>query len=68
MKQILLKTEGFYLQDNQREMHKADEELFFVIDEKNNQVELTEKGLNLISQNNGCMRISSPCLISLPRS
>jgi len=32
-------------------MHKADEELFFVIDEKNNQVELTEKGLNLISQN-----------------
>ncbi|MFT5922480.1 MAG: preprotein translocase subunit SecA [Flavobacteriales bacterium] len=51
MKQILLKTEGFYLQDNQREMHKADEELFFVIDEKNNQVELTEKGINLISQN-----------------
>ncbi|MDG1781659.1 MAG: preprotein translocase subunit SecA [Flavobacteriales bacterium] len=51
MKQILLKTEGYYLQDNQREMHKADEELFFVIDEKNNQVELTEKGINLIGKN-----------------
>ncbi len=51
MKQVLLKTEGFYLQDNQREMHKADAELYFVIDEKNNQVELTEKGLELISGN-----------------
>jgi preprotein translocase subunit SecA len=51
MKAQLLKTEGFYLQDNQRNMHKADEELFFVIDEKNNQVELTEKGIALITKN-----------------
>ncbi|MEO0403280.1 MAG: SEC-C metal-binding domain-containing protein, partial [Bacteroidota bacterium] len=51
MKQTLLKTEGFYLQDNSREMWKADAELFFVIDEKNNQVELTEKGIELISRN-----------------
>lgn len=51
MKQVLLKTEGIYLQDNQRDMHKADAELYFVIDEKNNQVELTEKGLELISGN-----------------
>ncbi len=51
MRQILLKTEGYYLQDNKREMWKADAELFFVIDEKSNQVELTEKGLDLISQN-----------------
>lgn len=51
MKQVLLKTEGFYLQDNEREMHKADEELFFVIDEKNNQIELTEKGIQLMSKN-----------------
>ncbi len=51
MKQTLLKTEGYYLQDNQREMPKADQELFFVIDEKNNQVELTEKGIELISKN-----------------
>ncbi|MDP4827988.1 MAG: preprotein translocase subunit SecA [Flavobacteriales bacterium] len=51
MKQTLLKTEGYYLQDNQREMWKADQELYFVIDEKNNQVELTEKGIELISKN-----------------
>ena len=51
MKQTLLKTEGYYLQDNQREMWKADEELFFAIDEKNNQIELTEKGIDLISKN-----------------
>ena len=51
MKQTLLKTEGYYLQDNKREMPKADAELFFVIDEKNNQIELTEKGLELISRN-----------------
>jgi len=47
----LLKTEGFYLQDNQREMPKADEPLFFVIEEKHNQVHLTEKGIQLISKN-----------------
>lgn len=46
---ILQKTENFYLQDNQREMPKADEPLYFVIDEKNNTVDLTEKGLNLIT-------------------
>ena len=51
MKQTLLKTEGYYLQDNQREMWKADEELYFAIDEKNNQIELTEKGIDLISKN-----------------
>ncbi|QEC51342.1 preprotein translocase subunit SecA [Anseongella ginsenosidimutans] len=49
IKQILQKTENHYLQDQQREMHKADAELFFVIDEKNNSVELTEKGIELIT-------------------
>jgi len=51
MKAILLKTEGQYLQDNQRNMHKVDAELFFVIDEKHNQVELVEKGIQLLSKN-----------------
>jgi preprotein translocase subunit SecA len=51
VKRQLLKTEGFYMQDNSREMHLADEELFFTIDEKNNQVELTEKGIELMSKN-----------------
>jgi preprotein translocase subunit SecA len=51
IKAYLLKTEGQYLQDNQRDMHKVDAELFFVIDEKHNQIELTEKGIQLISKN-----------------
>ena len=38
------------MQDQQKEMHKADAELYFVIDEKNNQVELTEKGIEMITQ------------------
>lgn len=45
MKNILLKTEGYYLQDNAREMPKAIEPLYFVIDEKNRSVELTDKGI-----------------------
>lgn len=50
MRQRLLKVESFYLADNQREMHKADEELFFVIDEKQNQIELSEKGIVYLTQ------------------
>ncbi|MGN6178457.1 MAG: preprotein translocase subunit SecA, partial [Mucilaginibacter sp.] len=48
-RQVLLKTENFYMQDQSKEMHKVDAELFFVIDEKNNQVELSEKGIELIT-------------------
>lgn len=44
VKQLLQKTENFYMQDNNREMPKVDAELYFVIDEKNNQIELTDKG------------------------
>lgn len=44
VKQLLQKTENYYMQDNNREMHKVDAELYFVIDEKNNQIELTDKG------------------------
>jgi preprotein translocase subunit SecA len=49
IKQRMLKTEAFYMQDQSKEMHKADELLYFVIDEKNNAIELTEKGVELIS-------------------
>ncbi|WP_298472530.1 preprotein translocase subunit SecA [uncultured Maribacter sp.] len=49
IKQLLQKTENFYMQDNNREMPKVDEELLFVIDEKNNQIELTDKGVEYIS-------------------
>lgn len=49
---LLQKTENHYMQDQSKEMHKVDAELFFVIDEKNNTVELTEKGIELITANN----------------
>ena len=51
VKQLLQKTENFYMQDNNREMPKIDSDLFFVIDEKNNQIELTDKGIDEISDN-----------------
>ena len=46
---LLQKTENHYMQDQQKEMHKVDAELFFVIDEKHNSIELTEKGVDLIT-------------------
>ncbi|NQZ44863.1 MAG: preprotein translocase subunit SecA [Flavobacteriaceae bacterium] len=49
VKQLLQKTENFYMQDNNREMPKVDEDLLFTIDEKNNQIELTDKGVEYIS-------------------
>jgi preprotein translocase subunit SecA len=49
VKTLLQKTENYYMQDQQKEMHKIDVELFFVIDEKNNSVDLTEKGIDLIT-------------------
>tara|TARA_B100000497_G_scaffold37108_1_gene43478 strand:- start:11126 stop:14443 length:3318 start_codon:yes stop_codon:yes gene_type:complete len=53
IKAIMTKSENYYLQDQQKEMHIVDEELYFTIDEKNNQVELTDKGIDLISENSG---------------
>ncbi len=52
VKQLLQKTENFYMQDNNREMPKVDVDLFFVIDEKNNQIELTDKGIDSLSTEN----------------
>jgi len=49
-RQVLLKTENHYMADQSKNMPKVDAELYFYIDEKNNQVELTEKGIELITQ------------------
>ena len=49
IRQILLKTESYYLQDQQKEMYKVDADLYFVIDEKQNSVDLSEKGVELIT-------------------
>ena len=50
VKQLLQKTENFYMQDNNREMHVIDNDLYFVIDEKNNSIELTDKGVEYLSE------------------
>ncbi|MBJ6368279.1 preprotein translocase subunit SecA [Snuella sedimenti] len=52
VKQLLQKTENFYMQDNNREMPKVDAELYYVIEEKNNQIELTDKGIEYLSGKN----------------
>lgn len=49
MRAIMQKTENIYLEDNQRKMPEADEPLYFTIDEKNNSIELTDKGIDLIT-------------------
>lgn len=51
VKQILQKTENEYMSDNNRKMPLVDEALYFVIEEKNNQVELTESGIQELSKN-----------------
>ncbi|HJX70959.1 MAG TPA: preprotein translocase subunit SecA, partial [Bacteroidales bacterium] len=48
-KALLLKTENFYMQDNNKNMHKVTDDLYFVIEEKLNSVELTDKGIDLIT-------------------
>ncbi|CAA0174032.1 preprotein translocase subunit SecA [Tenacibaculum maritimum] len=49
VKQILQKTENFYMQDNNKLMPEVDAELYFVVEEKNNQIDLTDKGINHLS-------------------
>jgi preprotein translocase subunit SecA len=49
MKAIMQKTENFYMQENNKNMHIVTDPLFFIIEEKLNSVELTDKGIDLIS-------------------
>ena len=48
-KQILLETEAFYMQDNNRQMPIVTDPLYFVIDEKNRSIELTDKGIDVLT-------------------
>ena len=50
MKTLLQKTENFYLQEQAKNMHLIDDELYFVIDEKNNTIDLTEKGIDALTE------------------
>ena len=51
MKQLLQKVENYYMQDNEREMHIVTDELYFVINEKQHSVDMTDKGRDLITGN-----------------
>lgn len=51
IKAQMLKTENFYMQENNKNMHIVTDDLFFVIDEKTNSIELTDKGIDTITGN-----------------
>lgn len=51
IRSLLHKTEMQYMQDNDREMPKIDGNLYFVVNEKNNSIELTDKGIDVLSTN-----------------
>jgi preprotein translocase subunit SecA len=53
MKALMLKTENFYLQEQAKNMHVIDDDLFFVIDEKHNSIDITEKGIDLLTEYTG---------------
>ncbi len=61
MKNLLLQTEAHYLQDNAREMPFITDPLYFVIDEKNRSVELTDKGIDELTG-----KIEDPTFFVLP--
>ena len=52
-KQLLIKTENFYMQENNKNMHVATDLLYFVIDEKHNTIDLTDKGHERLSARTG---------------
>ena len=49
IKQQLIRTEEFYMQENNKNMHIATDPLYFVIDEKNNTIDLTDKGIDTMT-------------------
>ena len=57
----MLATEAIYIEQNNRRMHEITDELFFVIDEKHNSIELTDKGIDLISAD-----VEDPMFFVLP--
>lgn len=50
MRSLMQKTENFYLQNQAKDMHIVNDDLYFVIDEKNNSIDLTEKGINFVNE------------------
>ena len=50
VKMLLQKTENYYMQDQSKEMYIIDDDLYFTIEEKNNSIELTDKGIDLFQK------------------
>lgn len=61
IKQLLQKTENFYMQDNNKQMHLITDDLYFVIEEQQKSVDLTEKGHDMIAK-----KVSEPTFFILP--
>lgn len=61
----MLKTEEIYMEQNNKRMPEATDPLYFVIDEKQNSVDLTDKGIDLITGNAADPTLFV-CLILLP--
>ncbi|PIE84637.1 MAG: preprotein translocase subunit SecA [Bacteroidia bacterium] len=61
IKSLRLKTENFYMQENNKNMHLITDDLFFIIDEKRHSVELTDKGIDMLSR-----RVNDPDFFVLP--
>ncbi|MEG1685513.1 MAG: preprotein translocase subunit SecA [Bacteroides sp.] len=61
IKANMLRTEEIYMEQNNKRMHEATDPLYFVIDEKMNSVDLTDKGVDLITGNS-----TDPTLFVLP--
>jgi len=53
VKSLLLKTENFHMQEQMKQMHVIDDDLFFVIEERNNSIDLTERGIDLLTNDTG---------------
>lgn len=49
VKTAMIKTEEYYMQENSKHMHIVTDPLLFIIDEKNNQIELTDKGIDVLT-------------------
>lgn len=49
MKTLMQKTENFYMAEQNKHMHIIDDDLFFIIDEKSNSIDLTDKGIDLMT-------------------
>ena len=61
MKQLMQKAENFYIQDNERQMPEVTDPLYFVINEQQHSVDMTDKGHDMLAA-----EVSDPDFFVLP--